>query len=869
MLSSRGGNGKAARVMQSLLAWKRALVLIIVIALAALGSVALVRGGNDPANEVGGVFPFTYSTFMGGDDNDGAWGLAADAEGNMYVVGSAMSLDFPTTPGAFNRTAGTTHSGNGWVMKFDKRGQLAWSTFFGGNQTGDQVNGVAVDDAGHVYIAGIARGQEFPTTEGAYDRNFHAGGDAFVACLDETGSELIFSTFLGGSDYEFAESVAIDAAGAVWVMGVTSSPDFPTTPDAFDGSFGGMYDVFLAELSPDGSQLLYSTYLGGSSIDSAHQMVLDDSGSIHIAGYTESSDFPTTSGALSRTKNGLTDGFVTKFKPGGRTLDFSTYIGGDLNDWVNGLDVGAAGAIYVTGHAGLGFPVTPGAFDTQYNAHKTFAAALDPNGTSLLFSTYLGGTISPGGNNGPTDGWIIREAQGRGIWVGGSTESTDFVTTPDAFDSTFNYGFADAFLSLLSPDGSDLLYSTYIGGEGNDEFLASALGPWGELFLAGRTGSTLFPTTSNAFDTTENGGSDGFLLSFVSGMPDLAITPADIRLSPLSPVMYGTSVLVNATVLNMGENVSAPTSVRFYDGIPPAAQIGTDQPLDTLAVDSKENVSVTWIASPRGTHTLCVVVDPDDLVAESDESNNLACVDVTVVTLPDLIPEEVELAPPSPLLEGTSSQLSVRVLNQGDTSASAFDLVLFDDANHNLLPDAGELVNSTSVSGLIGHSRTTVEFSWPASTVGNHSICAYVDPPPGVVTESDETNNVACVAIEVLQHPDDAPVSVGMNYKPIIATAFASILLAIGLWSSKRKPWKTRGGEEAVSIAFGVFSLPFVLAEAGTGAVSFLTGQLSIPPVAGVGTVVDLAILTVGISVSILRAMRARTSGQELATGQE
>ena len=1006
----------------------RTAILAVVVALAIAGCVSPVRSGG-PANEARGSLPFTYSTFLGGSWDDGGWGLAVDGEGNAYVVGGARSLDFPTTPGAFSRSAGQPTAGNGWVTKFDARGQVVWSTFFGGNQTSDQVSGVAVDAAGRVCIGGIARVESFPTTPGAYDRSFHFGnGDAFVACLNETGSGLVYSTFLGGSDYDFATSIAIDTSGAVWVMGITASADFPTTPDAFDGSPGGMDDVFLAEISPDGSRLLYSTFLGGSQRDDAFQMVLDGSGSPYIAGYTESPDFPTTPGALAPVKSGGVDGFVTKFEPGGRTQAFSTFLGGDSYDWVRGLDVGVTGVVYATGRAGPGFPVTPGAFDTVYNSHKTFAAALNPNGTALLFSTYLGGTTSPEGQNGPTEGTIIREVPELGIWVGGSTDSSDFVTTPGAFDRTFNGVFADGFLSLLSPDGEVLHYSTYLGGENTDEILASALGARGELFLAGRTGSSEFPTTQNAFDRSENGGSDAFVLGFILGGPDLAIAPEDLRLSPLPPVTDGTAVIVNVTVRNVGDAASGLTTVRFYDGIPPAAQIGTDQPLRALPVNGGATVSVGWTASPAGWHEVCAVVDPDDVIPETDETNNTACVTVYVLpmeTRPDYVP--VSPQPGATTRAGLSRPvpLSVSVENLGNATATAPATLAFYNASTPLTPFATfpmpplapsetsssftaswtspvasgtvqVVVDVDYASDLLEWNETNNRFTWTIDVVAGPVTSLAVGAPNytaavayvrsatplslSVLDESgagidstlhrvdngtwvsgtgpftlsgegdhyvewfseDHVGNREAVSATVLVVDDSPPVTTiapaggpytpetlftlaatdagsgvarmefridgglwaayaggfsvsagdhvihyrsadrlgnveaehtlavtraasppleAMNWKPLIAAAFAAILGLVGAWAARRRPWRGGTDRRAVLTAFGVVSLPFALLEAATGVVSFLTGLLSIPPLLGIGTAVDVAILISGLAVVAFRGWSRNVNG--------
>jgi subtilase family serine protease len=239
-------------------------------------------------------------------------------------------------------------------------------------------------------------------------------------------------------------------------------------------------------------------------------------------------------------------------------------------------------------------------------------------------------------------------------------------------------------------------------------------------------------------------------------IPDLAISPSDIVLFP-PPYVQSVLVRVNATVHNIGGNVSGATVVRFHDGVPPSPVIGIDQPLAPIPAGGQDNVSVLWIPSTPGLRDICVVADPDDTVAEIDETNNMACVPVQVLSLPDLAPTSIVTVPPSPIPEGTLSRVNVTIVNAGDLPAGGFDLLLFDDWNGNCMPDAGEDIVTSLITGLAGHSQTNHSFVWSATPPGLHSLGAYADPPPGMVTESDETNNVACVSIMVQPGPPTRP----------------------------------------------------------------------------------------------------------------
>jgi len=250
----------------------------------------------------------------------------------------------------------------------------------------------------------------------------------------------------------------------------------------------------------------------------------------------------------------------------------------------------------------------------------------------------------------------------------------------------------------------------------------------------------------------------------VGVMPDLSIDGSEIRLSPAAVVALGTVVTVNATVRNKGGGDASNIAVRFTDGVPPSGtQIGTDRLVPIIPAGSFAQVDQTWAASPLGMHLLCVAADPDNLISESDETNNMTCVLMTVLSLPDLATVDVKVTPPSPILDGTVADVNVTVANEGDLDAGGFDVLVFNDSNSNGRPDGGESIGTSPVSSLAGHSQTNVSMPWTAAPSGNHRICAFVDPPPGSVTESNETNNVMCIDVLVqpgpILRPDYVPVS--------------------------------------------------------------------------------------------------------------
>jgi len=256
---------------------------------------------------------------------------------------------------------------------------------------------------------------------------------------------------------------------------------------------------------------------------------------------------------------------------------------------------------------------------------------------------------------------------------------------------------------------------------------------------------------------------DALRIDVLSPAPDLVVSPADVSFSPISPFAEGTTTRINVTVHNIGGAVSNATVARFFDGVPPSPQMGTDRPLPPIPVNGSANVSVMWTVSPPGSHDVCVMADPDNLVAEMNETNNVACVPVQVLSLPDLIPRDLNITPSSPIFEDTMSRINVTVSNEGDMSAGTFGVLLFDDRNGDRIPDAGEQVNVSASSGLVGHSQSEFIFDWNAAPAGSHSMCVYADPPSGTVSESNETNNVACMDIIVqpgpVLRPDYVPIS--------------------------------------------------------------------------------------------------------------
>jgi len=391
---------------------------------------------------------------------------------------------------------------------------LAYSTYLGGRASAfggnadDEGLGIAVDAAGNAYVTGRTLSTSFPTTPGAFQVTFGGGFfDAFVTKLNGDGSALVYSTYLGGSVDDRGNAIAVDAAGNAYVTGSTSSNNFPTTSGAVQptcGISGG--DAFVSKLNETGTTLVYSTCLGGSGGQFGNGIAVDVAGNAYVTGQTTSPNFPTTLGAFQPSPHGgIAHAFVTKVNPTGTGLVYSTYLGGSGIDLGNGIAVDVAGNAYVTGFAGsTDFPTTPGAFQTA-RASSSDAFVTKVNPTG----TGLVYSTYLGGN-ADDEGFAIAVDVAGNAYVTGRTNSPNFPTTLGAFQTTFAGG-GDAFvtkLNTLASGSASLVYSTYLGGSRADVGFGIAVDVQGNAYVTGSTNSRGFPTTPGAFQTDLAGVAD-------------------------------------------------------------------------------------------------------------------------------------------------------------------------------------------------------------------------------------------------------------------------------------------------------------------------------------------------------------------------
>ncbi len=409
----------------------------------------ITSGANDTIhNGLGDVFvlklnstgsSLIYSTFVGSVDHDYGKRIEIDTSNNAYVMGETFSTDFPVTIGA-NKTIYNGGLYDLFLFKLNQMGSLLlYSSFIGGSNT-ESGGGIDVDLMGNAYITGWTNSLNFPTTVGANDTTFNGWDDVFVLKMNPTGSMIIYSTFIGGSNADNGMGIAVDSSGNTYVSGSTSSPNFPTTPGANDTIYNGWGDCFVFKLNSAGSLILYSTFIGGSDEDDCSGIAIDSNNNAYITGDTSSTDFPNTTGAYNPIFNGNSDAFVLKLNQTGSSLLYSTFIGGSGSDEGRDIATDIHGNSYITGWTGsTDFPITPGAYDSILIGAETFVSNLDSTGSLLMYSTFVGG-------NDIDMGWGIAVSLECDAFVTGRTQSFDFPTTPGANDTTFNGGLYDVFI---------------------------------------------------------------------------------------------------------------------------------------------------------------------------------------------------------------------------------------------------------------------------------------------------------------------------------------------------------------------------------------------------------------------------------------
>jgi hypothetical protein len=554
-----------------------------------VSSAYVIKGRSDVAVAVGHfdrrhpltIDPILYSTYLGGsaDDNRGViFGtIATDSAGNAYVGGITESTDFPV--------AGNTYGGgedDGFLTKFDPSGAVLYSVFVGGAGS-DDIRSVAVDRLDNVYMVGMTQSPDFPTTLGSLPTTCTPLGTSqcaprgFVIKLGNSGTTLAYSTLLGGAATvtghpTVAEDIAIDGSGVAIVVGATGE-GLRATPGAFQTEVAGLFDGFMAKLNATGTALTYVTYFGGRLDETRERVAVDPSGAIYISGTTRSPDFPISSGAFQTTCPPIVFGgcgsiaFVMKFTGTG-ALVYSTYLGGSAtvgpatlgtSSEANGIAVDDTGETYVVGTAyTTDFPTTADAFmPTNPGLWNAFVTKFSADGRSLIYSTYLGGAQSDWGFGIAID--MLGQA-----YVTGGTASDDFPTV-SAVQPVHAGGGADGFVAKLNAAGNALVSSTYLGGSGWEWGVGIAVDSAGTAYVTGFTESPNFPTV-HAAQPAPGGAIDSFVVKLGELCPSEVTERVNIFTSrffpiPILPQLHVQVIVVqNKTTSPIGAPLAFVTS---------------------------------------------------------------------------------------------------------------------------------------------------------------------------------------------------------------------------------------------------------------------------------------------------------------------
>jgi len=485
--------------------------------------IAFKIGAYDPTRPLVIDPVLIYSTYLGGSGDDLASSIAVDFANNLYIAGTTSSTNFPTHAPAYPATAGLSDI---FVTKLDSTGHnIVYSTYIGGSGL-DRGDGIAIDSSGNAYVVGRvdSSSTNFPTTAGAFAPTYRGGDfDGVLFKLNPQGNGLVYSTFVGGEENDSTEGVAVDSSGRAYVTGGSRSVAFPTTASAFQTVRSGDTDAYLLKINAGGSSVLYGTMLGGGGTDRGSGVVVDSSGNAYVAGYTGSSDFP-TSDAFQNSPGGSYDAFLAKFDTnaiGASSLVFCSYLGGSGDDKAFGVAIDSSAAnVFIVGQtSSSNFPVLSPVQSTSGGGFDAFIARISSTGAKV-FATYLGG-------NGDDRGTGIAVNSSNESYVTGFTFSTNFPTVNALQNS--NGGGADAFIAKLNSSGSAFFYATYFGGSGNESFASTmtstnpiALDPASTAYVVGYTASTNLLTAS-PLQAANAGGQD----AFIARISDSATNPID------------------------------------------------------------------------------------------------------------------------------------------------------------------------------------------------------------------------------------------------------------------------------------------------------------------------------------------------------
>ncbi len=930
-----------------------------------------------------------YATFLGGAGEDEAHSLAVDSSGYAYVCGHAGGSDFPTTPGSYSPSY---RGGNadGFVVKIDPNGAvLRYSTFLGGSG-GDDLYSLTLGAGNEVHVAGKTRSTDFPTTPGAFDRTYNGVDDVIVASIDSSGSTLVHSTFVGGAEQDVAGGIVLDSLGNTFVTGWTLSSDFPISPGAFDERANGAGDTFLIKLNAAGTSMPYSTYIGGSYEEYGNSVGVDSTGSVYVAGFTASLDFPTTLGAFDMTYNGNpSDAYVLKlfannapqainlgvqsylFPPGiTHITDFTPDLNWTYRDIENdpqtqyevrvsrmfgGSDMWApgpmAGAATLVTYAG-----TPLVRGTDYWFGVRVSDGQWSGWTDVRFHVNSIPTPPPWAADPLHLSSVPASPVQQVTWGASSDAEFDVITyewqaaTDASFTSIISSGTTTATTS--SPFATSVGQTIYWRGRAKDDYEPATWSDYGNTplgywmffvedsppiavayapFTIGHMNDMIWFDGSNSSD-------DVGIVTYLWEFGDSA-TDANV----ITPHQYSSrgTFTVNLTVWDILDQNDTDSLTIDIQNRPPIADAGADQNAfkrnlvtldgsgsydpdgDTLAYDWSQVVGPTVTldcavpAKPTFTPTLTGTYTFYLNVSDGWGASSFDSVDVVVANRPPSANAGPDMSkrktlvvildgggssdPDSDVLAFAWTQISglaVSLTNAGSAVASftatrvgsySFRLDVNDgDGGTDSDTVAIDVWGLPPIAVITANpQRTFTGISIRFDGASSHDLDGVIvnysfDFDDGTVLEGtavfrdhtyeaagtynvtlsirdDDGNSSVAYAVVLVDPPTKEP-----NWKPLVALMFSITLGFLGIWSSRKHPWKGIATREAALKTWCCTALPFVMAEAATGILSMLTGLLGIPPIMGLGSVVDVLVLGVGIGLLVVLAYTGRRDVEEL-----
>src|SRR5215831_13318581 len=661
-----------------------------------------------------------YSSYLGGSRVVSGRSIAIDGSGNVYVTGTTASTNFPTHNPAYSNNKGLADI---FVTKIDPTGgNVIYSTYIGGSGN-DRADGIAVDANGNAYVVGRVdpTSADFPTTSGSFGPTYHGGDfDGIVFKLNAQGNALVYSGFLGGEENDSTEGVAVDASGVAYVTGGTKSNAFPVTLNAYQGQRAGDTDAYLTKINSSGTSLLYSSYIGDSGTDRGSGVVIDGTGIAYVAGYGASPDFPTQD-PFQAGFGGSFDAFIAKFDTtasGINSLVFSTYLGGSGDDKAVGIAADAGvNNIYVVGQTSSNnFPVLNPLQASSGGSFDAFIAKVSSSGTKI-FGSYFGGS----GDDRAT-GVAVNAS---GVYITGFTSSTNLPTVSPL--QLNNAGGFDAFVAKLNPGGSSLLYSTYLGGSANENFVAALTSTnpiavdSSNAYITGYTSSSNLPVQS-PWQSANAGGQDAFVAKIADLTPaadfNLSIAPASRTVNPGDVPTYTVTATPTGGFTGNISLSAGGFSPDTTAGFAPATIAITD----SSAKSSTLTINTTG-STPPGNYSLNVTATSGNLQHSSSVQLIVSGPTSANLTL-------TKTASPNPAI--TLANLTYRLVVTNNGPSPATNVVVTDN-----LPAGVNFISATPTAGSC-NGTTTVSCNVGSLARNGFAVISVIVVPqaPGTLTNS-------------------------------------------------------------------------------------------------------------------------------------